>query len=64
METRPEFRKDLVSYGDFTIQADLRTKDRTVLKTLRMPLVEALRRHYQEPRSRAIEAAIDDIARH
>lgn len=64
MDAPPEFRKDFVAHGDFTLRADLRSKTRTVIRRLDTTLAEALRREYPGKQSKPLQDAIDDIAQH
>jgi hypothetical protein len=62
--TRPEYRKDFVAHGDFMLKADLRTKGRALIRSVRRPLVEGLEAHYPGSRPKPLREAIEDIAQH
>jgi hypothetical protein len=62
VDTRPEFRKDFVAHGDFTLRADLRTKNRAPLRSLDTGLSEALARQYAGAPSAELQKALEDIA--
>jgi len=53
------FAEELTSYGDYTIQAKVRTRDS--VETLAIPLSTALERAYAGNRTPQIEAALRDI---
>jgi hypothetical protein len=53
------FAEELTSYGDYTLQAKIRTRDR--VETLAIPLSAALERAYADNRTSQIEAALRDI---
>jgi hypothetical protein len=54
------FAEDLTSYGDYTVQAKLRTKQGIV--TIASPLSQALAEGHQGQCTPAIEAALKDIS--
>jgi hypothetical protein len=64
IDARPEFRKDFVAHGDFTLRADLRTKTRTVAQSVERTLIDALEAEYPGRRAKPLQKALDDIATH
>ena len=56
------FSEELTSFGDYQIQADIRTKER--VEPILANLSQALYRSYQEELTPDIEAAIQDIEKH
>jgi hypothetical protein len=62
VDTRPLFRKDFVAHGDFTLRADLRTKNRAPIRTLSAGLHDALSRQYSNNRSAPVQEALEEIA--
>jgi hypothetical protein len=63
-EAAPEFRKDFVANGDFTVRADLRTKQRAAAGSVRRGLVDALEEQYPGRRATPLQAALTHIATH
>jgi hypothetical protein len=53
------FEEELFSYGDYTVQAKIRSRDGVM--TVAVPLARALAESYEQP-SRAITSAIHEIA--
>ena len=64
IKAAPEFRKDFVAHGDFTLRADLRTKQRAAAGSVRRGLVDALEEQYPGRRAKALQEALTDIAAH
>lgn len=59
-EPESAFPLELTSYGDYTLQAKIRTKER--VETVATPLSAALRRSYRDNPTPQIEAALRDIS--
>lgn len=56
------FAEEIMSYGDYTIQAKVRTHNN--VETLAIPLSAALERTYGDNRTQQIEAALRNIREH
>jgi hypothetical protein len=62
VEAAPEFRKDFVAHGDFTLRAELRTKRRAAVASVSRGLAEALDEQYPGGRAKPLQDALADIA--